>query len=101
MIKQSEIKISDLHPGYNPKSYSRQGLNKQDAFLFEVHSMPLYCPSCKQPHTINELLINSPEFKTGMEAGNGTINVNLFCPSTGIELKHWMGLFSEQGLVIK
>ena len=97
MIKQSEIAITDLHPNYGKHLY--KGLDKQDKFLFSIHSLPLKCPACGELHTVNELKRNSPDWIKGKEIGGGSFHVRLMCGS--IELQNDVSFFGEQSLSIK
>lgn len=62
------------------------GLQKQDAYLTKVYSLPLFCPSCKGMHSYIE----------ARGSNDWTKDFYVKCPVTEEPLVHQMSLFGEQ-----
>ncbi len=92
MKNQSEISIADVWPDHEKKN--REGLKRQESFLFNLYSAPLHCPSCGQRHTGNELKVNHPDYIQGKMCDFDTYA----CPVNGTKLKYQVPLIGENFL---
>jgi hypothetical protein len=63
------------------------GLERQDAFLTQLHSQPLFCPSCRGKHSYIELRGGNDWRKNSGD---------IFCPNTKEQLTHGMALFGGE-----
>jgi hypothetical protein len=90
MRKQNELTVKDIYPAHgSPRTY-RGAYDKQEEHIFKMQSVPLLCPCCNEGHTVNELYVNSPDYKPD----GHVYPVRYFCPVFNEQLNHCMGVFA-------